>query len=194
MTKLVPSPDWFIGLDSLDLCSQGAFVESVVTEVGLPILELSTGLRKFHEVTLTSLVNMLSPATGVIVCSHKWRWIYWLSVTRLSYLSLRQRIWWTYHYFNYPHNAVKIFSDIPIHTSSWPALCFCHWRHIAHWTVRAGLVQGWGGWAGEGEPVPMCHPHTWCLHLHTLARVTHCSSAAVLQCPARQLVTHSRNM
>ena len=34
MTKLVPSPDWFIGLDSLDLCSQGAFVESVVTEVG----------------------------------------------------------------------------------------------------------------------------------------------------------------
>ena len=92
MTKLVPSPDWFIGLDSLDLCSQGAFVESVVTEVGLPILELSTGLRKFHEVTLTSLVNMLSPATGVIVCSHKWRWIYWLSVTRLSYLSLRQRI------------------------------------------------------------------------------------------------------
>ena len=34
MTKLVPSPDWFIGLDSLDLCSRGAFVESVVTEVG----------------------------------------------------------------------------------------------------------------------------------------------------------------
>ena len=33
MTKLVPSPDWFIGLDSLDLCSQGSFVESVTTEV-----------------------------------------------------------------------------------------------------------------------------------------------------------------
>jgi len=32
MTKLVPSPDWFIGLDSLDLCSQGSFVESVTTE------------------------------------------------------------------------------------------------------------------------------------------------------------------
>ena len=46
MTKLVPSPDWFIGLDSLDLCSQGAFVESVVTEVGLLMLELSTGLRE----------------------------------------------------------------------------------------------------------------------------------------------------
>jgi len=32
MTKLVPSPDWFIGLDSLELCSQGSFVESVTTE------------------------------------------------------------------------------------------------------------------------------------------------------------------
>ena len=35
MTKLVPSPDWFIGLDSLDLCSQGSFVESVTTEVSI---------------------------------------------------------------------------------------------------------------------------------------------------------------
>ena len=33
MTKMVPSPDWFIGLDSLDLCSQGSFIESVITEV-----------------------------------------------------------------------------------------------------------------------------------------------------------------
>eukprot|EP00090_Calanus_glacialis_P017072 TRINITY_DN26679_c0_g1_i1.p1 TRINITY_DN26679_c0_g1~~TRINITY_DN26679_c0_g1_i1.p1 ORF type:complete len:480 (+),score=134.20 TRINITY_DN26679_c0_g1_i1:27-1466(+) len=32
MTKIVPSPDWFIGLDSLDLCSQGAFRQSVTTE------------------------------------------------------------------------------------------------------------------------------------------------------------------
>lgn len=36
MTKLVPSPDWFIGLDSLELCSQGSFVESVTTEVMFP--------------------------------------------------------------------------------------------------------------------------------------------------------------
>ena len=50
MTKLVPSPDWFIGLDSLDLCSQGAFVESVVTEVGLLMLELSTGLREIWNI------------------------------------------------------------------------------------------------------------------------------------------------
>ena len=33
MTKIVPSPDWFIGLDSLDLCSQGAFRQSVTTQV-----------------------------------------------------------------------------------------------------------------------------------------------------------------
>ena len=37
MTKLVPSPDWFIGLDSLELCSQGSFVESVTTEVMCPL-------------------------------------------------------------------------------------------------------------------------------------------------------------
>ena len=27
MTKLVPSPDWFIGLDSLELCSNGSFLQ-----------------------------------------------------------------------------------------------------------------------------------------------------------------------
>ena len=35
MTKLVPSPDWFVGLDSLDLCSQGAFIENVTIEVSV---------------------------------------------------------------------------------------------------------------------------------------------------------------
>ena len=33
ITKLVPSPDWFIGLDSLDLCSQGAFRQNISVEV-----------------------------------------------------------------------------------------------------------------------------------------------------------------
>ena len=33
MTKIVPSPDWFIGLDSVDLCDEGAFLETVVIEV-----------------------------------------------------------------------------------------------------------------------------------------------------------------
>ena len=27
MTKIVPSPDWFVGLDSLDLCMDGEFVD-----------------------------------------------------------------------------------------------------------------------------------------------------------------------
>ena len=33
MTKILPSPDWFIGLDSLDLCSQGAFRQAVNIQV-----------------------------------------------------------------------------------------------------------------------------------------------------------------
>ena len=33
MSKLVPSPDWFVGLDSLDLCKNGRFVDSVQIEV-----------------------------------------------------------------------------------------------------------------------------------------------------------------
>ena len=33
LTKLVPSPDWFIGLDSLDLCQDNNFIDSITTEV-----------------------------------------------------------------------------------------------------------------------------------------------------------------
>ena len=33
MTKIVPSPDWFVGLDSLQLCSDGHFIQSFATEV-----------------------------------------------------------------------------------------------------------------------------------------------------------------
>jgi len=32
LTKLVPSPDWFIGLDSLDLCQDNNFIDSITTE------------------------------------------------------------------------------------------------------------------------------------------------------------------
>jgi hypothetical protein len=32
ITKMVPSPDWFIGLDSLQLCRGGGFIESFTTE------------------------------------------------------------------------------------------------------------------------------------------------------------------
>lgn len=33
MSRVVPSPDWFIGIDSFDLCVEGKWVESVVLEV-----------------------------------------------------------------------------------------------------------------------------------------------------------------
>ena len=33
MTKIVPSPDWFIGLDSVDLCREGAFTHQLTIEV-----------------------------------------------------------------------------------------------------------------------------------------------------------------
>jgi len=33
LTKIVPSPDWFIGLDSLDLCREGEFIDSIAIKV-----------------------------------------------------------------------------------------------------------------------------------------------------------------
>jgi len=36
MTKIVPSPDWFIGLDSVDLCKEGAFTQQIIIE-GFPL-------------------------------------------------------------------------------------------------------------------------------------------------------------
>jgi len=36
MTKIVPSPDWFIGLDSVDLCREGAFTQEITIE-GFPL-------------------------------------------------------------------------------------------------------------------------------------------------------------
>ena len=33
MSKIIPSPDWFVGLDSVNLCQNGHFVETVTIEV-----------------------------------------------------------------------------------------------------------------------------------------------------------------
>ena len=33
VTKIVPSPDWFVGLSSVELCNNGAFIKSYVEEV-----------------------------------------------------------------------------------------------------------------------------------------------------------------
>ena len=35
ISKIIPSPDWFIGLDSLNLCKDGSWIESVEMEVDL---------------------------------------------------------------------------------------------------------------------------------------------------------------
>jgi hypothetical protein len=38
ITKIVPSPDWFIGLDSLDLCREGEFIDQISLEVSVLVL------------------------------------------------------------------------------------------------------------------------------------------------------------
>jgi hypothetical protein len=38
ITKIVPSPDWFIGLDSLDLCREGEFIDQISLEVSVFLL------------------------------------------------------------------------------------------------------------------------------------------------------------
>ena len=35
MTKVVPSPDWFVGLSNVELCSNGHFMPSYEEEVRL---------------------------------------------------------------------------------------------------------------------------------------------------------------
>ncbi|CAG2065296.1 unnamed protein product, partial [Timema podura] len=34
VVRLVPSPDWFVGLDSVELCSQGYWLDSISIQVG----------------------------------------------------------------------------------------------------------------------------------------------------------------
>ncbi len=38
ITKIVPSPDWFIGLDSLDLCREGEFIDQISLEASIIFL------------------------------------------------------------------------------------------------------------------------------------------------------------
>lgn len=47
MSKIVPSPDWFVGLDSLNLCEGGRFVESVTVQVRGPSTDFTNkNIRK----------------------------------------------------------------------------------------------------------------------------------------------------
>ena len=51
MSKMVPSPDWFVGLDSLNLCENGRFVDSITVEV-------SKLLVKIHEKNLVKNLQL----------------------------------------------------------------------------------------------------------------------------------------
>ena len=51
MSKMVPSPDWFVGLDSLNLCENGRFVDSITVEV-------SNLLVKIHEKNLVKNLQL----------------------------------------------------------------------------------------------------------------------------------------
>ena len=51
MSKLVPSPDWFVGLDGLNLCENGKFVDSVTVEVHIS-WNLEPLLWAMHHATL----------------------------------------------------------------------------------------------------------------------------------------------
>nr|CAD7257081.1 unnamed protein product [Timema shepardi] len=36
MSKIVPSPDWFVGIDSFNLCVDGSWLDTITIEVGAP--------------------------------------------------------------------------------------------------------------------------------------------------------------
>lgn len=38
MSRMIPSPDWFIGIDSFDLCVNGNWLDSVTIEVSIIII------------------------------------------------------------------------------------------------------------------------------------------------------------
>ena len=37
MSRIVPSPDWFIGIDSFDLCVNGNWLDSITIEVSVRV-------------------------------------------------------------------------------------------------------------------------------------------------------------
>lgn len=38
MARMIPSPDWFIGVDSFDLCVDGNWLDSITIEVNMFII------------------------------------------------------------------------------------------------------------------------------------------------------------
>ena len=53
MTKLDPSPDWFIGLDSLNLCQGGHFIDSLTMEVNIIFSIINTIANIINAINIT---------------------------------------------------------------------------------------------------------------------------------------------
>ena len=74
ISKLSPSPDWFIGIDSLDLCVDSKWVDSITIEVSI-ILQ-SWDLKKILEIILALLfkVDVIDAGTdnGFAFTSPNW--------------------------------------------------------------------------------------------------------------------------
>lgn len=47
MSRIIPSPDWFIGIDSFDLCVNGNWLDSITIEVKTHNLLMNDKKMKF---------------------------------------------------------------------------------------------------------------------------------------------------
>ena len=75
MSKLVPSPDWFVGLDSLNLCKNGRFVDSVQIEVSnLCLKSLNINWQKSCPFLITD--SLLFLILGWSNRRRYWQWIH----------------------------------------------------------------------------------------------------------------------
>ena len=63
LTKIVPSPDWFIGLSSVELCNNGAFVKSHTEEVmnHVPLFFLILLLYSYFCTVSNNVLSKASP-------------------------------------------------------------------------------------------------------------------------------------
>jgi hypothetical protein len=65
ITKIVPSPDWFIGLDSLDLCREGEFIDQISLEVSVFFFSY---LSNYHVYLGIQNVRCINTFCGTVEC------------------------------------------------------------------------------------------------------------------------------
>ena len=63
VTKIVPSPDWFIGLSSIELCRNGHFIDRYEEEVGTDEMSLIL----FPPILLSCVLSRPSPWTQALI-------------------------------------------------------------------------------------------------------------------------------